>query len=104
MVGRFLSRFHPRRGEASRLVTTIAGVGALAAAGAYYVYAYAVVFVYRIGPTTVSLSEANGWGVHTGDALALPLVLMGLVSGALAVVCLAPHRPVALVVRPLARR
>ncbi|HLG01802.1 MAG TPA: hypothetical protein VI916_15180 [Acidimicrobiia bacterium] len=52
---------------------------------AYFVLAYRIVFVLRIGPTAVVVDDSAGWGVHTGDVLALPVSLAGLVCVALAI-------------------
>jgi hypothetical protein len=35
-----------------------------------------IVFEARIGPVTMSIDEASGQGVHAGDMLALPMVML----------------------------
>lgn len=68
----------------------------------YFVLAYRIVFVLRIGPTAVVVDDSAGWGVHTGDLLALPVSLAGLVCVALSISWVhraATARP-PLVVRP----
>lgn len=48
----------------SKVITT-GGIAACLAA------AFAIVKVLRIGPVIFVVSESHGWGVHTGDFLAL---------------------------------
>lgn len=68
----------------------------------YFVLAFHVVFSMRLGPTAATILP--GRGLHTGDALALPLVALGTLCLAVAVVCFeaATRRPVAAVVVPRA--
>lgn len=65
----------------------MAGIISLLMAAGYFAIAFHIVFSMRIGPTAVTVSEANGWGAHTGDALALPVALLGVLSLVFAVYC-----------------
>src|SRR5437868_2341314 len=60
----------------------------------YLAVAYWVVFVTRIGPVAVVIDASAGHGVHAGDSLALPLVVMAGLSFVLGVAALdtALHR------------
>ncbi len=62
----------------------IAAIASLAMAVTYFAFAVHVVFSMKLGPTAVTL--APGRGVHTGDALAFPSVLLGTLCLALAIV------------------
>lgn len=62
----------------------LAAVASLAMAVTSFVFAVHVVFAMKLGPTAVTL--APGRGVHTGDALALPSVVLGTLYLALAIV------------------
>lgn len=90
----------PRR--LSRPASLVAAATSLVMAAAYLLLAVRVVFSARIGDTAVALTETHG--VHTGDALALPLAAFALVCVAFAAACLdhwarrpmmvlAPRRP-----------
>lgn len=51
-----------------------AGIAACMAA------AFAIVKILRIGPVILVVSEEHGWGVHTGDFLAvIPLGIAALI-------------------------
>lgn len=71
--------------RAHRFGSLISGVVGLAVAAGWLVMALRIVFVERIGPTVATVSTARGWGVHTGDALALPAVLIAMTLFAVAV-------------------
>ena len=73
------SRVTGRRGRA---FSVFVGVALLATSALYAFAAFDIVFVQTFGPRLAALSEGLGWGVHSGDALALPV-------GALAVGTLA---------------
>lgn len=84
----WLFRTRARRGLralSGRLAAAVAGLGSLALATVYFVLAWRIVFAMRLGPTAVTVSEGRGWGVHTGDAAALPVALLGLICLGLAV-------------------
>src|SRR5216117_2011642 len=55
---------------------------------AYLAIAYWIVFVTRIGPVAVVIDASAGHGVHAGDTLALPLVVMAGFSFVLGVAAL----------------
>lgn len=42
--------------------------------------AFVIVKVLRIGPVILVVSERMGWGVHTGDFLAIPVILVAVVA------------------------
>lgn len=46
--------------------------------GLYIAVAWTIVFTLRIGPVVGTIDATAGRGVHSGDMLAIPLVLMGL--------------------------
>lgn len=54
-------------------------VVSLVLALAFLGLALAIVFVWRIGPVVLVLSEEAGRGVHSGDLLAVPCVAGALV-------------------------
>jgi hypothetical protein len=60
--------------------TTLQVVGAFAASSVLVLAAYWVVFVTRIGPVALTIDRRAGHGVHTGDVLALPLVLLAAIA------------------------
>lgn len=45
----------------------------------YFAMAWTVVFTMRLGPVIGVVDASAGRGVHAGDLLAIPLVLMGMV-------------------------
>lgn len=74
-----ISRFRSIRlsPAALRFVT----VGWFGMAAAYAVVAWHIVFVARIGPAVTEIDAAAGHGVHAGDVLALPLVVLAILAG-----------------------
>lgn len=79
----------------------VAAAVASALALAYGYEAFRIVFRLRIGPTMVVVNESRGWGVHSGDALALPVAVLAVAFLAVAVTCAeywAHPRPVAALV------
>lgn len=80
-------------------------LGATVAVGlgvAYLALAWHVVFVARMGPTVVNVSESTGRGVHAGDVFALPLGLLGVFC--LAVAVAVTQRPARLIPAPVRPR
>ena len=71
-----------------RLSSGALAVVAFAATLAYGLGAYWVVFVARIGPVTTTLDASGGHGIHTGDMLAVPLLLISAVSFVIGVIAL----------------
>lgn len=67
------------------LVRTIATRSAIAVVTAamstlYFWLAYHIVFTMRIGPVIGVVNAASDMGIHSGDILAIPLALLGIVT------------------------
>lgn len=78
----------PNAVEADDVVRTrsfAGGLVALTVALGWVALALRIVLVERIGPTVATVSASRGWGIHTGDALAVPATLVALAAFAVAI-------------------
>ena len=71
--------------EVTRTRSFAAGMVAFVVALGWVGLAARIVLVERIGPTVATVSSARGWGIHTGDALAVPAGIVGFALFAIAV-------------------
>lgn len=58
----------------------LVGVVCAAFALAYAAVGYQLVFEARVGATVLTISESQGWGVHSGDLFVAPLAFLSVAS------------------------
>ena len=71
----------------SRTQALIATVVCFAACAGYLAVAWTTLFQARIGPIMATVDAGSGRGVHTGDLLALPMVVLAGAMFVLGAVC-----------------